>query len=146
LTLIDGSDAGEMSDWRDLFGGAFSEVEKGMLLFKDEKPEGYVHSLTFATREPVEVKRVNLILQKDHAGANRMADRAALLGRLTESDPWETIYEEELSEEDFGPAYYSRYNLEKPVTARYFRLELTQSKADGDGVTRAPRAVELTIN
>ncbi len=146
LTLIDGSDVGEMSDWRDLFGGAFSQVEKGMLLFKDEQPEGYVHSLTFATKEPVEIKRINLILQKDHSGANRMADRAALLGRLTESEPWETIYEEELMEDDFGPAYYSRYNLEKPVTARYFRLELTQSGADEDGVTRAPRAVELSIN
>ena len=146
LALIDDSGIGSKSDWRDLFGGGFSEVEKGALLFEDGKPEGFVHYLTFEIPEPVEVRRVNLILQKDHTGASRMADKAILLGKENGSDNWETIYEEELTEDDFTPEFYSRYNLDKPVTARIFRLELTQSKAGEDGVTRAPRALELTIN
>jgi hypothetical protein len=140
-----------VSDIRDMFGGAFSQVEPGNTLFTNNYPAGFVHYVEWQTPGPVTLNSFNLFASGDGPTAPFPTQREfAQFVLKAKSSPLATNYDLTLytlvvtnhpyTFVDPVNAALVVANI-TPVTAQYFRAEFTQYNA-GNGYD-GPRIIEL---
>lgn len=133
----------------DLFGGRLSSVgtpETGSAIFSDSAPDGFVHFIEWETSSPVTLQSFGLIGAHETAfnGYLRAFRGFRLLARR-DGDEQFALLHDECVPVPYGSGYCGSLlvrfrNLQKPVTARSFRVEFIQN---GTGTYHGARAIEL---
>lgn len=134
-------------DPRDLFGGSFGSLEShDLILFADDKPEGFTHWIEWKTVRPMRLESIKLFAHGDDNSGRREFLTFRIYAKDLTSGHWDLI-------DAFSPAHpytfeqgsgssLHSYSLPRPVTAQQFRAEFIQGK-NVDSITYGPRVVEL---
>lgn len=135
-------------DPRDLFGGHFGALEShDLILFSENKPEGFPHWISWKTARPMRLETIQLYALGDDNTGKREFSSFRLYARNPTTGQWERV-------DNFTPDHHPyrfeapdrkllhSYTLPAPITAQEFRAEFIQGKAP-DGSINGPRVIEL---
>ncbi|MBA4064117.1 MAG: hypothetical protein C0501_10470 [Isosphaera sp.] len=135
------------SSARNLLGAAEGTVEAGNVLFRDDRPAGFVHFVEWRTPVPVLVTGFNLFAIHDGApfDANeRGFRRFTLLARDPATGDFGSVFEFFPTNPytQAGPDFLLVAAALAPLTAQEFRAEFEQF-GDRTPPARGPRVIEL---
>ena len=126
----------------DAFGASLGIFEPGALIFKDEQPDGFTHSVEWSTTAPVIADRLRLYAFQDEiATVQRSFRNVRIQARDLQSNAFVTLYDTviavpyQLASRDLNRCA----NL-RPMLAQQFRAEFVQN---GGGSFPGPRVVEI---
>lgn len=135
-------------DPRDVFGGLFGSLEShDLILFAENKPEGFPHWIEWKTARPMRLESIQLYAHGDDNTGKREFSKFRLYAHNAATGQWDPI-------DTFTPDHHPyrfgatgigllhSYLLPTPITAQEFRAEFLQAKAP-DGTINGPRVVEL---
>jgi len=135
-------------DPRDLFGGHFGSLEShDLILFAENKPEGFTHWITWKTARPMRLESLQLYAHGDDNTCKREFRSFRLYVRNASTGKWDLVHTFAPSRHPYqfeatGTGLLHSYTLPTLIKAQEFRAEFGQAKAP-DGTINGPRIVEL---
>jgi len=112
-------------DIRDMFGGSFSIIEKGKVIFTDDQSykSQYVE---WKIAEPASVAMISLKLMGDQNDSqNRTISHFALKAKLNDSDDWTIIVNKDMP---YPYPVINNFEVDKEINAQYFRADFIPNK------------------
>lgn len=137
------------SDVRDMFGGAFGNIEGGNTVFKDymnpgfqggSVPAGFVHYVEWHTPSAVTLRSFSLNAYNEGM-LRRAFSRFTLYSGSGAGGPWTPIYDTGAGF-TYGPGQLDLSMNVTPLVAQYFRAEFVQASWT-DAAAVGPRIQEL---